>query len=561
MRPLPCSSSRRPSQLHPRLHAHWPSALRTTLATAALSCLALLPACLLAAPATMPNTASAVVPNANNAPAARTTATSPAAPTSAAPATLGYAIVLQDAVPLRNAARDSAPQQAVLAAGDRVEVRAERLDYLQVYDHQRERGGFVKASALRRTQLAATEAPELLNVLRFLRDTSGSDGLGIGMAAAYLQAAPAEQLLGPNGAEAFDALGGFAEHLARRASTLSSNLPTTTGRDAVLWAHLDVAARYGVRFVSLERDGRIQQCYDGEAYRRVLALPATPQQQARAALALTREDCIAPEMRPVDRKRWDEWRLDVLQRVDTRALSPYLKNRVLARRAGVLGSVAFARTRMGESGATQAAQALDALAQTSKADTPEDDAPALNDAAMRVNANRWAAVPAAAAASSSKGLRLSTAAGEPGQTCLLLLDSKHDEKNPLQRQCTYSLVWLQSASTNREGTALAVAVQPTDSWRELWVFRQDPQGWSVNVLPPSSSQPALGYAEFAGWVPGGKQMLVARESRSEGKYRKSFEVLQLDTLSTERQSADASTLGPFQRWSDPSWKRLSVSLR
>ena len=123
------------------------------------------------------------------------------------------------------------------------------------------------------------------------------------------------------------------------------------------------------------------------------------------------------------------------------------------------------------------------------------------------------------------------------------------------------MVWPQSATLNREGNALALAVQPLAGWRELWVFRQKAGQWRIDVLPPAPVQPGLGYAEFAGWVPGGQQVLVAREARGEGKYRRSYEVVALDTLLTQKQSPEPDALGPFQRWSDPWWKRMSVSVR
>src|SRR5258706_12963686 len=72
------------------------------------------------------------------------------------------AIVIADQASLRAAPRDSAQQQAQLWQGELVEVRGERMDYLQVYDHKRERAGFVKASQVRRTALAPAAAPELL---------------------------------------------------------------------------------------------------------------------------------------------------------------------------------------------------------------------------------------------------------------------------------------------------------------------------------------------------------------------------------------------------------------
>ena len=103
--------------------------------------------------------------------------------------------------------------------------------------------------------------------------------------------------------------------------------------------------------------------------------------------------------------------------------------------------------------------------------------------------------------------------------------------------------------------------QPIQGWRELWVFTKAADGWQLAVLPPAAAQPGVGFADFAGWVPGGQQMLVARESRAEGRYRRSFEVVSLATLATERQSSDPKALGPFQRWADAGWVRASLSNR
>ncbi|HEX4326198.1 MAG TPA: SH3 domain-containing protein [Burkholderiales bacterium] len=486
------------------------------------------------------------------------------------------AIVLQDQVSLRAAPRASAQLQASLSQGEVLEVRGERLDYLQVYDHKRERGGFVHASYVYRSGLTTAEAPELLGLLRFLRDTPGSEALGIGLAAAYLEAAPAEAVNGANGIEAFDALGGFADRLARRAS---SGRPQDKLAAATLTAHLEVAARYGISFVTYEQDGRMQICYDGEAYRRVLALPAKPEQRARAALGLTRHECVNPDMMPAARLRLDEWRADVLDRVDAAALPGYLKNRVLMRRAGVWSGLAFLRARDAQTTAAlaptpmpagtpdpqkaegAAARAITELAGVNKAELAYEDSGAYADAAMRVNASRWAAVPALPP-NPGKGPLLRTVAGQPGETCVLLLDGvKNDAKNPLLRRCTFGIVWSASASANREGNALALAVQPMAAWRELWVFRKGAQGWSVDVLPPAATSPDVGYAEFAGWVPGGAQMLAAREARGEGKYKRGFEVIRLEGLATDREVAEPGMLSTFQRWQAPEWKRSTLSLR
>ena len=100
-----------------------------------------------------------------------------------------------------------------------------------------------------------------------------------------------------------------------------------------------------------------------------------------------------------------------------------------------------------------------------------------------------------------------------------------------------------------------------ESWREIWVFRKDAGGWTIRVLPPAATNPNLGYIDFAGWVPGGREMLLAREARGEGKYKRSFEVVSLDTLATERQASEPRNLSAFKRWQDAAWKRETVSLR
>jgi hypothetical protein len=465
-------------------------------------------------------------------------------------------IITQDRAALRAAPRDSAKQQALLWQGEMVEIRGERLDYLQVWDYGRERGGFVPASQVRKLVLTAEEAPELLAVVRFVRDTPGTEAFGIALIAAYLQAAPAEVINSEAGSEALDALGTFADRLARRASGAAS---LNKSAEAALSAHLDVASRYGVKFVDNERDGRIRICYEGDAFRRVLAMRSTPVQRARAVLALTREECIDPHLHITERYVLDEWRADVLDRVDASTLPGYLKNRVLMRRATVWSAIAYHNTRKGVQADAAANRAINELAGVSKGEITDDDIPVFVDAAMRVSASRFAAAPAVS--SKSRAPSIVTAKGQPGETCIALVDAKHDAKSPLAARCTYGIVWTNSATVNREGSALAVAVQQTDTWRELWVFRKAGDKWTVSVLPPATTSPDVGYADFAGWVPGGKEMLVAREARGEGKYKRVFELLRIDNLATVRQASDPSILGAFQRWQDPVWKRDSLSLR
>jgi hypothetical protein len=463
---------------------------------------------------------------------------------------VALAIVTQNQAPLRSSPRDSAQQQAVLWQGDTLEVRGQALDYLQVYDHRRERAGYIKAAQVKLTSLTAAEAPELLSIVRFLRDTPGSEALGVGYAAAYLKAVPADELT----AEAFDALGTMADRLARRASTSQ-----TKGNEATVAAHLEVVRQYGVVMTSFERDGVVQLCYDGEMFRRVLAMPgADAAQRARAALGLTRHECVDPSLGPGDHYRVDLWRAEVLDRVSLEGLPEHQRSRIHLRRAGVWSAVSFAQARRGESPHTAGQRALQELAAVNRTALSDEDQIDFGEAAVRVGASRWAAQPAV---NRPGRLTVRTLPGEPGETCVLLLDDKHDAQNPLVRRCTFATVWTASASINVAGTALALAVQPLATWRELWVFRETSAGWTVTILPPGTGTAELGYIEFAGWVAGADRLLTAREVKTNGSYRRRFEVLRLRSLSVERWASTPEMLSAFVRWQDPIWKSDTVAVR
>lgn len=479
-----------------------------------------------------------------------------------------YAIVTQDNTALRAAPRDSAATQAVLWQGDALEVRGQRADYLQVYDHRRERAGFVRAAQARTTQLAAEDASELLAVLRFVRDLRGSEALGLAYGAAYLKAAPA----GANTSEVFDAIGQMAERLARRASGQNGRAPSAapTSRDAQLAGQLETVAAFGVTLHSIERDGRMQVCYDGEAFGRVLAQVATPEQRARAALGLTRHDCQDPATTPTLQHQHDLWRAQLLEQVytsgDFARLPDWLKNRVQLRRAGVWAVLAYQHSRGPESapqaGVQAARNAVAALVAVNQAELTDEDQVELQQAAVRVGASLWAAVPpATTVVTKATRVQVALRSGEPGQTCVLLIDAKHGVQNPLHTRCTFGTVWPGSARTSPNGQALSLAVQTLPSWREQWLYRQTSAGWVLDVLPPGTGAPELGYLEFAGWVPGGKQMLMARESVADGRFKRSFEVLRLDTLVIEKQASSPSLLAAFRKSQDPVWKSMTVSLR
>jgi hypothetical protein len=466
---------------------------------------------------------------------------------------VSLAMVVQDQAPLKAGPRDSAAQQAVLWQGDALEVRGRKLDYVQVWDHRRERGGYVHVSQIREVELKPERAQELRTVLRFVQDTSGAEAIGIGYAAAFIQAAPPKAIDG----ELFDALGTMAERLARRASMKHGKATAD-----VIAAHLEVANQYGVKFRNIETESGATLCYDGEAFVRVLATSTDAAQRARAALALTRHACTDPAMRPDHRFTHDQWRAEVLDKITDAQfaqLSEQNKNRLHARRAGVWASLAFQLARRDQPTIPAAQKAIDSLASINKTELSDDDLVDYNDAAVRVSASRWAAV--APVTLENPRVRLLTQAGAPGETCVHLVDSKGDALQPLAKRCTYGIVWTASATLNRTGDALALAVQTLDTWRELWLFRKDGAGWVIDVLPPSAQGPDLGAIEFAGWVPGSKTILLAREVREKGVIRKRFEVAALPTLTTERWASDPQLLVAFSKWQDPKWKAQTVMLR
>jgi hypothetical protein len=474
-----------------------------------------------------------------------------------ATAILSLAIVAQDHAPLRVAARDTAQQEALLLQGEVLEVRGQRDEYLQVYDHRLERGGYVRAWQLRSLDTSREAAPALLSVTRFLRDTPGSEALGIAYAAAYLKAAPSEAI----DAESFDAIGTMAERLAAR-----GGLRDARSGDASLAEHLLVVGELGVTMKTIERAGEVELCYDGDAFKRVLGVPATPLQRAHAALSLTRHDCVDPSLAPAERLAFDQWRAQVLDAVALTDLPDYVAARIHMRRAVLWAAIAFEQARRGVAAQAAGERAINELAVVARHALPDADASTYADAALRVGASRWAALappdtPNTATAANRAGLSISTEPGETGQTCVLLHDA-HDPGHPtLLRRCTYGIVWSASASPALQSTGLALAVQMTDTWRELWLFHESAGGWIVDVVPPSASGPDLGYLEFAGWVPGGQEILLAREAVVGGRIRHSFEVMRVSSLEIEHQADNVALLSAFGRWQDRAWAHQTVSLR
>jgi hypothetical protein len=461
--------------------------------------------------------------------------------------TATLAIVLQDHAALRAAPRSNATELTRLWQGDVLEVRGGHAGYLKVYDYRRERGGYLRGDAARPVELSESAAPDLLAVLRFLRDSPGSEALGISYGAAYLKAVPPRAL----NAEPFDAIAQMAERLADQASGSTDHL-------ADFAPHLDVVQQFGVRMRNFERNGRMRVCYDGELFHRVLTFPgAQPEERARAILGLTRPDCIDPDLGPVPRASVDTERAQLLEPVKDGELNAMTRSRLHARRAGVWASLSFVHDRRGEPAGAAAERALAELLAVHPEDLGDDRRPEYVDAVLRVGAIRWAgALPAL-----QRGpLTLSATPGNPGQTCVALEDARRPRAAATIRRCTYGMVRMASIQAIPQGPALVLAVQPLESWRELWVFHEKAGSWTIDVLSPGLDNPEEGYVDFAGYAPGTRRLLIAREVKDRGRFRRSFEELRLDDLALVRQASNPELLRDFGRWQDVAWRRDTLAL-
>jgi hypothetical protein len=481
---------------------------------------------------------------------------------------LSLAIVTQDQIPLRGAPEENAPRHAVLTQGDTLEVRGIKGDYLQVYDHRRERAGYVLATQAAQHQLDAPTAPKLLAVAEFLKNQPGSESLGIAYSAAFLKAAPAQMI----DANAFEALGRMADRLAWRASRLPQNDEKPA---RLVAAHMESAASYGVTFYSVEKNDKVTLCYDGDAWRQVLTLPASAAQKTSAALSLTRHECVRSGLLPSQQLETNLQRAETLGRALDEGnkktdLPEHLKNRLKSRAAGVWASIAHQRSMKADSDAAAAISVLQAgqtaetlLAGIDKNALTASDRLDWNIAAIRLGASRWAAQPQTLAAPVKGRPGIQLAAGEkPGQTCVKVITAEGAKPAPGDAaHCTFGHVWTSSLAVSPDGRHMTLAVQPLDTWRELWVFHKEQDGWQLDIVPPATDDPELGYIEFAGWVPGNQQMIVARETVVGGQSKTSFELWNRNTLSVERRADKPGSLTAFYRWQDPLWKSGTLAVR
>ena len=466
------------------------------------------------------------------------------------------ALVLQDGSALRAAPKDEAPLLVPLTRGETLEVRGAQGDWLQVWDYHRERGGFVRADRLLPLPDGAAALPDLTAQLRLVRRQPGAEALGLGLAAAVIDRAPAEWLAGAGGAELLDALVEVNERLADRVQGA-----TTPAQQANAAAQAEVAARYGyaLRPVALA-DGSQRLCAHEEPAQLLRAHPAArAEQQARAALALTRVQCLSADIPPHQLVAVQAARAQLLTGIALTDLPGTLRNRLLLRRIAVLSSLAFAQRATDP--VTPARLALADWAGLLPNELSDDDNAVLREAALRLAPVRWAVTvePREQRMGTS---RLVVGLGEaPGETCLRWQHSAPgDHWTDTVQRCTQAWVHTASARLSPDGTSVVLLAQPLDGWAELWRLNRD---GTVQVLPPGAAASGLGVAEFAGWAPGreGLQLLVAREAVVEGRALRRFEVYGPEFSQPVRWATESSPLAAFQRSVDAAWKASSPLAR
>jgi len=489
----------------------------------------------------------------------------------AAALALTVALVVQDQTPLRATSHEGAPRQTALMAGDWLEVRGAAQGYLQVYDHRRERPGYVRPAMVRSYTLDEAAAPKLAAIVDYLKDAPGQESLGIGYVALFLRAAPAAAV----GADLFDALGTMAERLGERAS-----VRVARAGDASIAAEIEVAESYGVHFASSEREGMTQICYDGEAFRRVLALGGTGPARTRAALGLTDPRCVDPALGATAAFELAKWRASVLEGVDPGTVGADVASsdraRLRLRRSIVDSQLAFfaARSRDEATARVAAQSAKHELTLVDRAVLADEDRPVYEEAALRASTVRWAAE-APPASPPGSHLHVEIAAGEPGQTCVRVKSDTAPSTATFEH-CTYGVVWPASLRVAPHDTAVTVVTQPLDGWSEVLVLHPAaaPAGWAADTVTPAALDPDVGYVEVAGFSPDGTRLLVVREARASGPLgsphtlapwiRKVFQTVATTDaagLRVDKEGPNLASLPSARPWQTADWKRGTLALR
>jgi hypothetical protein len=469
------------------------------------------------------------------------------------------AIVADAPVPLRASPRAAAPVQAQLWRGDLLEVRGSVPGYLRVYDHRRERPGFVRPTQVRRARLEPGSLPALTALALFFRDQSGSEELGIAYASLARALLPAARPGDPPGDPLDDALAVMADRLARRASQQRA------APDASLAQALDVVAAHGIKLLALERDGHIIYCSDGAAELRALSR-GDANERVRAALLLTHPRCGDSSLPLAQQAAWSEWRAQIAGRAEPADALPELGMKLRLRRAEIDSQLAFTRSLNPEDGARAAEAARAAEHEfllADRAQLAEEDQPLFDESEIRVAASRWAGpAPADDAFEaggyrvqlSSRGVELFSSSQRCAEQCAPLLTVQSGARP-----------WVHSLEVAPDGSALSLLAQPLAAWTELWIFHRVKQNgtqrWVRTVLVPAAVDPGIGSIECAGFTPHGKSVLLLREAMIAGKLQRRFQELSLSSLRVLAQSDRAGSLRAFNRYASPAWRERTTALR
>jgi hypothetical protein len=374
------------------------------------------------------------------------------------------------------------------------------------------------------------------------------------------------------GAELFDALGTMAERLATRASARFAR-----GGDGSLAAQIEAAQSYGVHFERVEvDDAHARLCYDGEAFRRVLAAPvASTAARVHAVLAVTDPRCVDPGLGPSAALALAQWQAGVLGAVDPSALGadapPQSGVRLRVRRSVVETTIAYFAARTGDIALSrQAAEsAKKELLLADRSRLAGEDRLAYDEAALRVSSVRWASE--APVALQGSALDVTVAAGAPGQTCVRVKRRADPPATPTFEHCTYALVWPASVRVAPHDAAIAMVTQPLAGWSELLVIRPIDGVLTAETLTPMTIDPDLGYIELAGFSPDGARLLVVREARSTGplgspntappSFQRSFDLVETAALRVEKRAASLASSPSFRRWASAEWHKGTLALR
>ena len=467
---------------------------------------------------------------------------------------------------------DGAPAQAILYRGDWLEVRGEVPGFLKVWDHRRERGGYVRPTSVRVHRLSEACGGGAGAVVRFLRDAAGFESLGIGYAALYMKVAPAAAA-GPA------RVGGGAgrpggDGRAARAARLGT---APGGRDRARRR----AGRPGRRGRELRRrlsPLRARRAHGGLLRRRRL--------RARAAAAGRPASCAPaprwpspaaaasiPAPRSAQRRAWNDARLDILA-----ALDP-----ALASGAGCRASPPTAcacappkpwprrpTTRPPRAGRpprarSRAPNPCASWPSSTAARLAPEDLPRLRGGRPARGGHPLAGRAARASArrrpSPSRSPRAAPA--RPACACVRPDRPAPRPSSPCDRALHLGVV-----------LPASLRLAPSAARWRRWPSRRCRPGPSSgssaptrrprlarDVVPPGPGEPGqdIGYVELAGFSPDGRRLLVARELRTAARLTRRFELL--GARQPPSSTGPAPRPLPPARWASPTWRQSTLALR